>query len=113
MIPRINRLKTERDFARLFRQGKGVSGRLLTLKFVASRMPDVRVGFVVGTKVHKRSTRRNLLKRRMREVTRKRLPGLKQGYDLAFIAKPGATEADFQVLAAEMAGLLEKARLMK
>lgn len=112
MLPQLNRLKDDRDFARLFKQGKGVSGRLLTLKSVSSQTPGVRVGFVVGTKVHKKASRRNLLKRRMREIVRKRLPGIKAGHDLAFIAKPGATEADFQVLAAEMAALLEKTRLI-
>jgi len=66
-----------------------------------------RIGFVVSKKVHKRSVRRNLVKRRLRELVRLCLlteshQSLAKYRTLVFIARSGSLETSFQDLKQKM-----------
>lgn len=113
MLKNENRLRAEKDFASLFKKGRSVSEGTLTLKFAPNRKSATRVGFVVGTKVSKRATVRNLLKRRLREILRKAMPSIVPGFDVAFITRVGAANLDFQALQRIVSVLLHRARLFK
>lgn len=68
------------------------------LELVASREPGLRV--VVSSKVAKLATRRNLLKRRLREIWR-HLPHRPPG-QLTVYTKKAALDMSFQELAAQL-----------
>lgn len=77
-----------------------------------NNLPHTRVGFVVGTKVSKLSTRRNTLKRRMREVVRLNMEKIKPGFDISIMTKPGAVEMDYGEIERDILFALRKMGLM-
>jgi len=112
MLTRSNRLKNDRDFQRVFRSGRFVSGPFLTLKLAPNKLAASRFAFVVGVKVSKRAVQRNRLRRRMREITRKLLPSLRGNFDVVMMARPEALKLDFPKLESELRRSLTKAGLL-
>ena len=112
MLTKSNRLKNDRDFQKIFKSGRFVSGPFITLKLAPNKLPVNRFAFVVGVKVSKRAVKRNLLRRRMREITRKLLPALRGNFDVVMMAKPEALKTDFQQLESELRRSLTKAGLL-
>ena len=113
MLSREHRLVHEKDFARLFAKGRPFFGRGLTMKVVTNRLAASRIGFVVSTKISKKATVRNLIKRRMRDIVRKRIGAIHDGVDIVFMAKPESKTMTYQELEAVMTMLLVKTGLMK
>jgi ribonuclease P protein component len=114
MLPLHRRIKEKEEFERFFHSKKTIRVRslLLTLYVVPSKKANSRFGFVVGTKVSKRATIRNKLKRRMRAVVARALPAIKPGIDALLIARPQAEEATFQEVEKTITNLLQTARLI-
>ena len=120
-LRRAQRLRSPRDFQRVRAQGRRVSGRLLTLGYVAqvaqvgqdalSHPQFTRVGFSVSRRVGS-AVVRNRVKRRLREVMRRRLAGIAPGYDLVVTARPDAASASVETLDQEIGALLARARLL-
>lgn len=114
-LRRAQRLRSSRDFQRVRTQGRRVSGALLTLGYApqadSGETGYTRVGFSVGRRVGG-AVERNRVKRRLREVMRRKLAGIVQGYDLVITARPGAADARMETLDQEVRTLLARARLL-
>ena len=125
MLPGKYKLKHMKDFEILFAEGDFVVDKLVTAKVWQvdpckySRRKyteeDLKIGFIVGKKVHKGAVKRNRLKRQMREVVRLLLKGgrLKSGYMIAIMAKGNALGKDYKEIEASVKSLLGKARVLK
>lgn len=124
MIPRQYRLKHDKDFEVLFKEGKFIRGTYVGAK-VWKIDPDkyerrgytddtLRIGFVVSKKVEKRAVRRNKIKRQMREAARLELKFVEpnHGYLLAFIATPASVEATYADIAADVQHILRRAHIV-
>jgi len=107
-----NRLKDRADFTTVRERGRRWRGDLLILNAL-QRAPDgpSRFGFVVSRRIGK-AVVRNRVKRRMRAVIRRHIAEMARGYDVVFIARPGAGEASFASLADAVLDLLRVARLI-
>lgn len=70
-----------------------------------------RIGFSVGRRIGN-AVVRNRVKRRLREIMRRKLSGIAPGYDLVVTARPGAAAARMEILAQEVHTLLTRARLL-
>ena len=111
MLPLKNRLKKEKDFKLVFKRGKSFREDDLLLRLVENNLKTVRFGFVVGLKVSKKANLRNKLKRRLREIIRKKLPVLKTGFDVILITDKGLINKSFQEMEALTNSLLKKAKI--
>ena len=112
MLPKIHRLRLKNDFDRIFKQGKFVSQRFFTLCFTANNLSVSRFGLVVPKKVSKSAVVRNSIKRKVSEIIRLNLAGIRTGFDLVFVAKPESKGKKYEELAEEMLKIMKRAGLI-
>ena len=108
------RLKSARDFQRVRQQGRSVGAARLTLGWAPNTLAAWRCGYAVSKRVGGAVTR-NRVKRRLREIIRLQIKAgqVAPGYDLVLIARPGAAQATYQELAADVGQLLRRAQLWR
>ena len=94
-MQRRHRLSRSRDFDAVYRHGRSVSTRFLTLYWFEREEDggDPRLGLSVPKKAVAGAVARNRIKRRLRELGRARLEQLPAGRDYVLIVRPGLTEA--------------------
>lgn len=86
MLKNINRLRKTKEIQRVFKAGKSIRSANFSIRYAPNRERSNRFAVVVGTKVDKRATRRNALKRRVREVIKQSLQLLPMSYDIVLTA---------------------------
>lgn len=128
MLSPERRLRANRDFRRVYAQGRSYVTPM-TVLYVAPQPaaadtiitgiagetsgPCCRIGFVVSKKQGK-AVVRNRIKRRLREAVRLQLPRLRAGaYDLVFVARGRLQTATWEEVRAVVAELLRRARLLQ
>jgi len=97
VLERRRRIHTDRDHRTVWRTGRVIRGRTVVLRYAPSTETLSRFGFVVSSAIAKRANVRNLVKRRLRAISRK--TELKRPLDIvvyATKAAPLATFADLQ-----------------
>lgn len=105
-------LKKNSDFRRLYSRGKSSVTPCLVMYCRRNSYGYNRVGYTVSTKIGNAVTR-NRAKRRLREVCRLQLPGMKTGFDIVIVARRRCVEAKYPKLngdfinACKELGLLE------
>lgn len=101
-----HRLRKDRQFSYIYRKGKHKVIDNFTLYYIASKFDNYRIGFSVSKKQGK-AVKRNLLKRRLKEIVRKnKLPVNKYNYVL--FARDGASELDFYQIENQIKNLFQK-----
>jgi ribonuclease P protein component len=95
-VKRRHRLSRSRDFDAVYRKGRSVSTRYLTLYWfprdAGETGDDPRVGLAVSRKVGG-AVARNRVKRRLRAIFDELAPSLPRGRDYVVIVRPGLDEA--------------------
>jgi len=124
MLGRSHRLTRKRDFEILNKEGRFAVGKFVVVKsWKIDELKyekrgysenDLKIGFVVGKKVHKSAVKRNRIKRQMREVVRLlvKKSKLKNGFMLYVSAKPSILEAQYSDIERDMLQVLKKARVL-
>jgi ribonuclease P protein component len=113
-VQRRNRLSRSRDFDAVYRHGRSVSTRFLTLYWFQrdESVGDPRLGFAVPKAVGN-AVVRNRIKRQLREIVRDRLGRVPASNDYVLVVRQGlpeATEANgFEWLEARVDEVLGKA----
>ena len=87
------------------REGKRIRTRHLDVRILASPLAHTRVGIVVP-RYSKSAVDRNRLKRRLRELVRTRLLPTAPQIDVVIRARPGAYNAAFDALEADLMHIL-------
>ncbi len=125
MLDKKNRLKKMKDIEILMKNGRFFGGKLLTLKVWVideKKFPireykksDLLIGFTVGKKICKSAVKRNLYKRKMREVVRLLLKEnkLRAGSLMMFIAKSDILNKDYKEIEQDIVFILKKAKIVK
>jgi ribonuclease P protein component len=93
-MQRRHRLSRSRDFDAVYRRGRSVSTRFLTLYWFTREEDDgePRLGLSVPKKAVAGAVARNRIKRRLREIWRARVKALPAGRDYVLIVRPGLAE---------------------
>lgn len=99
-------LKKNNQFTYIYKKGERVHTDHFTLFAVKSRYESYKIGFSISKKLGK-ANKRNLLKRRMREITRLNID-IPSFCNYVILAKEGACELPFSELQAELIRLFEK-----
>lgn len=112
MLPASERLRANRQFQQVYKQGQSFAEGLVVLYVL--RSPDLtlrQAGFSVSKKVGK-AVVRNHVKRRLRESYRLLLPELQGGYWAVFVARRRAADADFSQMDRAVRGVLKRSGLL-
>ena len=93
MLPKKNRLRSKRDFDRVFKNSRPFSAGNLAFRLAENRLRDergrgiVRFGFIISNKVEKLATRRNGLRRQLSAIAKDLILTLKPGYDVVVVVR--------------------------
>ncbi|MFD2170643.1 ribonuclease P protein component [Tumebacillus lipolyticus] len=106
MLQKEHRLTDKRDFQRVFHHGQSFANRYLVIYYLKNRNCDTfRVGFSVSKKVGK-AVMRNRVKRLLREAFRANREQIVESYDLVVIARPSASDLNFEKMLQNVQHLL-------
>ncbi len=102
MLPKDERLTKNIEFVKTYNIKRSVSNSLLIL-YVGQKNKNpqypTKVGFVVGKKIHKKATKRNRIKRHIREAFKKykiKHPEYNNyWYSIIFLARNDSLDTDF------------------
>lgn len=109
MLPKENRLTDDYDFRRVRRLGKTYHCPIFSLTVASQKVPGPpRFGFVISTKIDKRATVRNRIKRLLRDAVRLKLTEVPDGFDLVFVVRPKIKEKSYEEICAEVDKILSK-----
>ncbi len=108
MLEKKMRMKKTKDFASMATKGRTVFGPYATLRFRPIKDNELKVAFIISTKVFKRSVDRNLAKRRFRNAFREVSQAAPKGMHMLFILKPEAKDVDYEKIKEDIARMLEK-----
>jgi ribonuclease P protein component len=102
VLAKANRITSADDYRVIVRRGAKVAGAH-TVSYLRSRESgtDARFGFIVSKKVGS-AVRRNLVRRRLKAVCHEALGDGVHGVDIVVRALPGAAEAEWGELRAEV-----------
>ena len=115
MLPRGHRLTSGDSFRRVVRAGRRSGSRTLVVHVLLAADQEATawaqpptVGFVVSRAVGN-SVTRNVVKRRLRHLTRERLGGLPAGAEVVVRALPASSQASYADLGADLDKALTRA----
>ncbi len=100
------RLRSNRDFKKVYKRGKGYFNRNFSLIVKKNKLQGSRVGFSI-TKKHGNAVERNKLKRRLKEIVRHNFNLIPEGYDLVVVPKVNTKELNYQELEKSVVHLLK------
>lgn len=115
MLPPKYRLPLRDELHQIQKNGEVYQFPLFGLLVGKKKLSLSRFGFIVSNKIHKRATKRNKIKRLLRESVQKLLPKIKPGFAVVFLVKKGILDKDFKAIqlavktAFKKTGLLWKA----
>lgn len=89
MLPKENRLKSSRDFDRVFKKSKPLFTKNFAVRYLlrSKKEDPSRFGFIISNKISKLATKRNQLKRQLRHIVHDLIFELKPGYDVIVLVK--------------------------
>ena len=98
MLPKINCLKADKDFKKVFSGGKTAESDLIKIRFLKNFKKHSRFGFIVSNAFAPKAASRNLIKRRLRAVIYFLLKNIKPGFDVVVWPKLALKKSTYQAI---------------
>jgi ribonuclease P protein component len=111
MLARNYRLSSQNDFNRVFKQGKRAFSGYFRVFYCPNNLNNSRLAVVVSNKVSKKATARNLLKRQVREILRKKIAKFRYNLDIIINILPTSPGLSYKKLEQELAELFKKTKI--
>jgi len=112
MLKRQYRLKDRRAFNRIYRQGQVLRSKNLVLYQLPNRLDHNRLAVVVSTKISKKATTRNRLRRRLQALMWEQWGQLAIGHDILISLKADVSSVTADELRAELSESLKRSHLI-
>lgn len=111
MLTKSLRLNKNKEFDQVFKAGHSFFGVFLGIKVIKNEKKTNNFGVLVGLKVSKLAVKRNLVKRRIKNVLRDENKKLKQGYNIVLITRPEIVDQNYQDIKEEIIRGFNKLKL--
>jgi len=111
MLKKDSVLKKNKDFREIFNGHDFTRNNFFYLIKNPNNLNKSRFGFIVSSRVSKKASERNLIKRRLRAIIKKYLKDVKPGLDVAIGVYPGVLNKDYKTMEEKMAELIRKSQL--
>lgn len=98
MLKKINRITKNKEFESVMASKNSAYSPVLMMKVIKNDLKFSRFGIIVSNKVSKKATKRNSVKRKIREIIRLNLSKFKKGYDVVIIVSPKIIDEDEKIL---------------
>jgi len=108
----VQKLKSNREFRRVYDTGKSFANKYVVIFFVKNNLDYNRVG-VSATKKLGNSVLRNRTKRRIKEVYRLNVDRVKRGYDIIFLTRASAKKTNYKEIESAILHILKVSGLLK
>jgi len=113
MLAKPQRLARDRDFKKIFEQGRAYYSKQLGVKVTNNQRARNHYGIIISTKVSKKAVERNRLKRQISQILKGLDKDLAPGLDLAVVVLPAILGQKFKAVKAELEKVLEKLKLFR
>lgn len=113
MLAKNNRLKKNKEFDSVFKEGKTVYGNILGIKIRPNNLESNRFGVLLSTKVSKLAVIRNLYKRRIKDILKHQNSQIKVGYDCVVIVLPAIINKNYQEIEVEIKTAFNKLKFYR
>lgn len=108
MLTKANRLKSDRDFKRVFKNGRILENNFFRIKFFRNQKNTNRFGFIVSNRISNKATVRNSLRRRLRSASKSLLKNYGTGFDIVIWPKIEAVKLKYADLYFNLNVLINK-----
>lgn len=105
-------IKKNNDYKAVYNCNNSISDYNLVLFIKTNDYNYNRFGFTAAKKI-KKAVNRNIIRRRLKEITRKNEYNLKEGYDIVLMARVNSVESDYRSLEASFIRLMKRKNLYK
>ena len=112
MLHKIQHLKKDSEIKAVLHKGRHAASAKLTIKWLENEINFTKLTLVVSKKVDNRATKRNQIRRVIREHLRQHYL-LKTGNNIVIIVKPGAANLDNKQLRQELDKVLSKSQIIR
>ncbi|KKQ76122.1 MAG: Ribonuclease P protein component [Candidatus Kuenenbacteria bacterium GW2011_GWA2_42_15] len=113
MLAKDNRLRSHRDYGRVFKKGQTYFSPFFNLGVLFSKLNKSRFGVIISANISKKATIRNLFKRRINSIIQKNINNLETGLDLTIKVKPAALNLEYSGLEHSLTSLFYYAGVLK
>ena len=113
MLSREYKLKRDKDFKSVFKQGRYYRSNFIGIKFLKNNLKFNRFAFVVGLKISKKAVIRNKIRRQLEEIIRLNFDQVKISFNLILLPEKGIINKNYQEIKKELINLLKKIKLIK
>lgn len=107
MLPAQARLHQQKEFQKVLKDGQKIFGRMVVIRYIVGQS-EYKMGLIVSTKVAKKATDRNRIKRLLREVVRRELLPKAKNVWMVIVAKKDIVDKDYSLIKLELSELFKK-----